>query len=151
MRYKVPPAEHLAISCHRTILELCRIVPKEVSHANCQSWWLNCRTYSSSTKSPMRQVFRSRLVLQITRVCQGERIWAACPRVWVPRPNLTAVTDGFVLIWRITCCGSRSAPSRGQGRVGLDYRAHSTALLCAVSELPPAGSGRGVLLHRPVV
>lgn len=28
---KVPPAEHLAISCHRTILELCRSVPKEVS------------------------------------------------------------------------------------------------------------------------
>lgn len=28
---QVPPAEHLAISCHRTILELCRSVPKEVS------------------------------------------------------------------------------------------------------------------------
>lgn len=28
---QVPPAEHLAIACHRTILELCRSVPKEVS------------------------------------------------------------------------------------------------------------------------
>ncbi|CAM9489980.1 unnamed protein product [Scytosiphon promiscuus] len=30
---QVPPAEHLAISCHRTILELCRSVPKEAPAA----------------------------------------------------------------------------------------------------------------------
>lgn len=34
--HKVPPAEHLAISCHRTILELCRSVPKEVWTASCR-------------------------------------------------------------------------------------------------------------------